>query len=319
MNRIFFLGTGGMMPTKHRQTFSLFIHYNGIGILIDACENVQRQFRLADLSVTQINYIFFTHIHGDHVLGLPGILLSLENQEYNKKLTIFGPRGFSQFVENVIRTFGINIDFPLEVIELSGSGKLDFGEFEIYYIEGFHQVPVIEYSFKEKDKIKLDKEKLKKLTGLEGHRKFKLLKQGKSIEINGKVIKPEEVTYIQRGLKITVLTDTLYTEEFTDFAKNSDILIAEASFTEADRDKAKEHYHMHLGEIKSIFKASNSGLLVLSHVSPRYQGNLYEVNKSITELGEKAIIAEDLDVIYYYKRKLIYKRDDITLYEESLD
>ena len=153
MNRIFFLGTGGMMPTKYRQTFSVFIHYNGKGILFDTPENVQRQFRLANLSVTQVDYIFFTHLHGDHTLGLPGILLSLVNQEYNKKLTIYGPKGTGDFVNDVIETFAIAINFPLEVVEISNEGKLSFNEFEISYTEGKHQLPVLIYSFKEKDKI----------------------------------------------------------------------------------------------------------------------------------------------------------------------
>ncbi len=319
MNRIFFLGTGGMMPTKFRHTFSTFIHYNGKGILFDACENVQRQFRLANLSVTQIDYIFFTHLHGDHVLGLPGILLSLENQNYNRKLTIFGPIGFKEFVKKVIDTFAIQLDFPFEVVELEGSGKIDLGEFEIHYIEGFHQVPVLEYSFKEKDKIKLDKEKLKELTGLEGHKKFKLLKEGKAIEIDGKIIKPEDVTFTQRGLKVTIITDTLFREEFIDFARNSDILIAEASFVEKDKEKAKEHFHLTLNEVKRIFLESNSKLLALSHVSPRYQGNLGEIIKELRGLNKPWIIAEDLDYILYYKRKLEYRREEIILHEILLE
>gem|GEM_PF-7013700 len=248
-------------------------------------------------------------------MGLPGILLSLSNQDYNRELTIFGPKGIKEVIEKIIDSFAININFPLKIKEI-GETKIDFGPFYIESIYGIHQVPVLAYSFKEKDKIKINKEKLAKYN-IRSNPKLAKLKEGKSVTINGITLDPKEFTYIQKGLKFTLITDTLFREQFIDFARDSDIIFHELAFLDKDKDKAIEHYHSTISDAFRIRDESNSKLLVFIHVSPRYQGSLFEIYQYLYNKKDW-IIAEDLDYIEYKKGTIIYKRNDIVLYEYAI-
>ena len=130
--KITFLGTGAMLPTKERNPNAIFVSYNSEGILIDCAEGTQRQLRYAGISPTKVTKLLITHWHGDHVLGIPGLMQSLGASGYAKKLEIYGPKGSRNFFRNMINglAFKSRIEFELKEIN---EGK--FFENEDFYLE----------------------------------------------------------------------------------------------------------------------------------------------------------------------------------------
>ncbi len=304
--RITFLGTSATFPTKDRNHPGIFLEFMNEGLLFDCGENIQRQFRIAGISITKITRIFITHWHGDHVLGLPGVLFSLANSEYKKKLYIYGPKGIKEKIKALIDIYEIPVNFPIEIVELKETYEIkkliDEKEFEIYYTFGEHTVPVISYAFKEKDKRKIKVDYVRSLGIPTPHPILGKLQEGIPIVWKGKTITPEEATYIKKGFKVTYITDTIFKENLIELAKESDILIVESTYSKNEKEIAKEHYHMTTEDAERIAKESKSKILILTHFSQRYK-NPEEFLNEIT--FKPAFIAKDFMQIIYVKNKII--------------
>jgi ribonuclease Z len=320
MIRFVALGTGSTFPSEHRNHPAFYFEFKGTSFLFDCGEGTQRQFRFAKISPTKIDYIFLTHWHGDHSLGLPGILFNLANSEYRKKLRIFVPRGFGSKIMNLIEDFQIPIDFPIEINEIQESGKvLESSEFEIYALEVKHSVKTFAYCFKQKDYWRLDNTKLKE-RGIYGkHRLLDILKKTGEIEFGGKKIKINEVGYIKKGFKFTYITDTKYFDELINFAENSDILLIESTYIK-DPDKASEYFHLDFDQALEIFAKSKSNIMLVTHISQRYEDAWKEIINTI-ESNENCYVLSDFDSFRFEKnkitlkirnREIIYERDEQT-------
>jgi len=166
---ITFLGTGCMMPTKERALFSAFISYENEGILVDCGEGTQRQMRMANINPTKVTKILITHWHGDHMLGLPGLVQTLGAMNYGKKLTIIGPKGTKKFFENMKKAYYFDIRIEIEIKEFKKNGVVfENSMYRIIAMELEHAVPCIGYRIEERDKRKIDMKKAKKLGINEG-------------------------------------------------------------------------------------------------------------------------------------------------------
>lgn len=290
--KINFLGTGQAVPTARRNHSAVLLNYEDENILIDCGEGTQRQFRKAKLNPCKLTRILITHWHGDHVLGLPGLLQTLALNEYNKTLHVYVPKGTGRFFNLIQKMFvhaGRDIKIELEEVK----GKKVF-ETENFYVESAnmkHGTPCLAYSFIEKDKLRIDKEKMKKI-GLKPSPLLKKLKEGKSIKIEGKTVKPKDVIYKEKGKKITFVFDTSFNNDAIKISKNSDFLICESTYSEEEKELAKEYKHLTSKQAANIAKKSRSKKLVLTHVSQRYDKNpelLLNESKSVfknTELAE---------------------------------
>ena len=267
---ITFLGTSAMVPTKERNHSGVFIRYKNEGFLVDCGENIQRQFKIAGIKPTKITKILITHWHGDHVFGLPGMLQTLASLEYTNTLEIYGPKGTKKNIENMFKAFIFDREMKIKVNDIK---KRKFFENENYYLEALpleHNIPCIGYSLVEKDKRRIDKSKLKLLKIAEGP-KLKNLQLGKSVTIDGKKIKPEQVTYVVKGRKITCLGDTAKCDNCVKLGEDATILISESTYANKLQEKAEEYKHMTAGDASEIANLANVKKLVLTHFSQRYK------------------------------------------------
>ena len=162
--KLTFLGTGSAIPTAKRNHPAMLLQYKEENILIDCGEGTQRQFRKAKLNPCKLTRILITHWHGDHVLGLPGLIQTLMLNGYNKTLKIYGPKGTGKMMELYLRLFAHEEKIKIEVHEKEGK-IIDEKEFFVEAEKMIHETPALAYSFTIKEKIRLDKKKLEK-TGL---------------------------------------------------------------------------------------------------------------------------------------------------------
>ncbi len=263
-----FLGTSGGMPTKERALPALLVRYFGTYMLFDCGEGTQYQFIRFSKSSMKVRYIFISHCHGDHSFGLPGFLNSMQLLGRTDPLDIFVPKGQEKYIERLIFAVPFRPTYPLSIHGVNEGTVVKGKGFEILAYPLKHTTKTLAYVFKEEDKLKADKEKLRKL-GLLNSPKVRLLKQGKTIVHNGKTVRPEDVLFIKPGVKIVYAVDTRPVEH--EFAKDADLLIHEATFTEKDRERAIETMHTTAKEAAELAKRLNVKKLILTHISPRYK------------------------------------------------
>jgi len=290
--KITFLGTSDSIPTKLRNHPAILLAYKNENILIDCGEGTQRQFKIAEISPMKLTSILITHWHGDHTFGLPGLLQTLNMMNYNKKLKIYGPKGTRRYI-NLLKELA-NINLSLDVYELENNVFVDNSEFCIETKSMDHTSPTNAYSFKIKDKRRLDKQKLKKLK-LPNSPIIKSLQQGKDIVYNNRKIKASQVSYIEKGRKVTIVLDTKLNQNAINLAKDSDILISESSFSSEDKDHAKEFKHLTATDAAVIAKKAKVKRLILTHVSQRYEGNISIIEKEAKKMFKNTSIAKDFD------------------------
>ena len=293
MINITFLGTASQIPSVKRNHSSILLNYEGENILIDCGEGTQRQIRKAKLNPCRITRILITHWHGDHILGLPGLLSTLALSGYNKKLFIYGPKGTKDFMKNLFRTFNFKKEYEIEIKEVEGK----FFDAKDFYLEAqsmVHGIPCNAYSFIKKGHRRIDKQKLKKLKLPEGPL-LKKIKEGKDIVYKNKKYSASSLTYKEKDTKISIIMDTLLNEKIVPFAKDSDLLISESTFSNKLKDQAIEHKHLTAKQAAEIAKKSKSKKLILTHLSQRYENKMDDILKEAKKVFKKTIIAEDLD------------------------
>lgn len=289
---IYFLGTSQAIPTAKRNHTALLMQYKSENILIDCGEGTQRQFRKMKLNPCKLTRILITHWHGDHILGLPGLFQTLQLNKYNKILYIYGPKRTKQFVSLMQRLFIPTGKLKIQVKEIV-QGK--FLETPDFYIEAFpmkHGAPTLSYRFVEKDKIRIDKAKLEKLKiigKLAGE-----LQKGKDIIWKKKKIRAKSLTYIEKGKKISFIFDTIINENCFKTAKNSDLLISEATYTKKEADLAKKYKHLTALQAAEIARKSKVKKLILTHISQRYENSEQEILREAKKIFKNTSIAEDL-------------------------
>ena len=293
---ICFLGTSQAVPTARRNHTAMLLQYKDENMLVDCGEGTQRQFRKAGLNPCRLTRILITHWHGDHILGLPGLLQTLALNGYNKTLHIYGPRGTRQYAELMFRLFVFIGKIKYEVTEIEVGKVFETNDFYIEAMPMIHGATCLAYSFVEKDKRRINKEKLKKLK-LPNTRLIKELQQGRDIELNGKKISAKDITYMQKGKKISFILDTALNENAYRIAKDSDILICEATYTKKEKDLAADYKHLTAEQSAQIAKKANVKRLILTHISQRYENKEKHILTEAKKIFQNASIAEDLDKI----------------------
>lgn len=268
---ITFLGTSGMQPTKERNLFSILLRYESENILLDCGEGTQRQFRFARISPVKITKILITHLHGDHINGLPGLLQNLNANEYNKTLEIYGPKGLKNLLKHIFIIANIKENkLKIKIQEIKPGTFLKEKNYSLIANKLSHSCECYGYSFKENDKRKIDLKYLKEFK-LKKHPLIGKLQQGKDITYEGKKIKAKDATFIEKGKKITLIADTAYTKNAVDLAKDSDLLICESTYSKNQNKEAKEYKHLTSEDAAKIAKESKSKKLILTHFSQRYK------------------------------------------------
>jgi len=288
---ITFLGTGCMVPTKERNTASVLISYKNDNILLDCGEGTQRQLRIAGIKPTKITKILISHWHGDHVLGLPGLVQTLGASEYNGVLQIFGPKGTEQKFKDMLKTFDVELTIEYKVKDIS---EKQFFENKYFYLEALeldHGIICLGFNFIEKDQRRIITSKINKL-GLKQGPLIGQLQLGKSINHNGETIHPDQVSRLEKGKKITYIADTEICDNCIELARDADILISESVYDSSHEDKASEYKHLTAKQAGLIANQANVKKLILTHFSQRYK-NTQLIEEDARSVFDNIICAED--------------------------
>ncbi len=280
------LGSGGMMPLPYRWLTSLMTRFNGSNLLIDCGEGTQIAIREKGWSFKPIDTICFTHYHGDHISGLPGLLLTMGNAERTQPLTMIGPKGLERVV-NALRVIAPELPFPIVYKEIQGPEQV-FEE-QGYRITAFrvnHNVLCYGYRLEIDRAGKFDLERAKSADIPMKY--WSRLQKGEVIEHGGRTYRPEDVLGApRRGIKVTYCTDTRPTETIWQQAKDSDLFVCEGMYGEPEKaQKAVEHKHMTFQEAAGLAKKAQPGQMWLTHYSPslvRPDEYLDEVRKIFPE------------------------------------
>ncbi|MBQ2612836.1 MAG: ribonuclease Z [Methanobrevibacter sp.] len=290
---ITFLGTSSAVHSYTRSHPSIAIKAFGETMLFDCGEGTQRQLIYAKISPMKISKIFITHYHGDHILGMPGLLQSMNFRGRETKLTIYGPKGLDNLRQAISNLGFPDFDFPLEWIEIDSGTVIENEEYIIKAQRVKHNTLTLAYSVEELKKPRFLRQKAIDL-GVPVGPKFGKLHSGESVEVNGEIIKPEQVLGPPRkGHKITYSGDTMPCEEIINFAKDSTILIHESTYKAEDKDKADLHAHSTSVDAANIALNSNSKELILTHISTRYT-EVDDLLKEAQEIFKNTKIAKDL-------------------------
>ena len=262
------LGSGGMMPLPYRWLTALMTRYNGSQLLIDCGEGTQIALKEKGWSFKPIDVICFTHYHGDHISGLPGLLLSMGNAERVKPLTLIGPKGLEKVV-NCLRVIAPELPFDIiykEIDENEFSTDIDGLTLEAFKVN--HSITCYGYSLMLPRTGKFSVERAKD----EGIpvKLWNPLQKGETVEFDGKVYTPDMVLGPPRkGIKLTYCTDTRPISVIAEKAKGADLFICEGMYGEKDKQKkAVENRHMTFYEAASLAKEAGVKEMWLTHYSP---------------------------------------------------
>ena len=289
-----FLGTSSAVHSKDRNHPSIALKAFGDVFLFDCGEGTQRQLLFTNVSPMKISKVFITHFHGDHILGLPGLLQSMSLNGRESKLTVYGPRGLNKLKDAIYSLGYCAIEYPVEFIEIDTGIIEETDEYVIRAQSVRHNVPSLAYSIEEKKKPRFLREKAIEL-GVPVGPAFGKLHNGEEIEIDGRTIKPEQVLGPPRkGIKITYSGDTRPCEEMIMFAKDSTLLIHESTFIQKEAQNAEEYGHSTSKDAAFVARESNSKKLIITHISTRYGEEYAQVMlKEAQEIFENTELAKD--------------------------
>ncbi|WP_027416430.1 ribonuclease Z [Aneurinibacillus terranovensis] len=269
MLEVCLLGCGGTKPLPDRWLTSLLAKFNGKMILIDCGEGTQITLQMLGWGMKSIEAICFTHYHADHVVGLPGLLLSIGNAGRTEPLLIIGPPGLKAVVQG-LTVIAPKLPFPLHLIELSPHepDTLKVADVVLHVLPVLHTVPCLSYGIEIKRGRKFDPEKARTLdipVSL-----WKRLQNGEEISVEDRLLTPDMVLGPpRRGIKVCYCTDTRPIEELVGFIENADLFICEGMYGEEEKlPNAEEHKHMLFSEAASLASRGGVKELWLTHYSP---------------------------------------------------
>jgi ribonuclease Z len=265
------LGTGSQVPTRERNHNGYFVRWDEHGFLFDPGEGTQRQMTFAGVSASEITKIFITHFHGDHCLGLPGVLQRLSLDRVAHEVEIFYPESGRQYFENLKNASVYHNTASIKETPISESGIIYRNEkITIQTQKLDHSVESWGYRFEESDSVSMLPEKLAEI-GITGKNVGELKNNG-SLEIEGRqIIRLEDVSVVKRGQSFAFVMDTGICDSIYELARNVDLLICESTYLSSETDDAIKNKHLTVVQTAEIAKKAGVDKLVLTHFSPRYK------------------------------------------------
>jgi len=292
--KLVFLGTSAAQPTENRGLSCICLERNGEILMFDAGESAQISYMKSGLGWNKKMKIFVTHLHGDHCVGILGLLQTMSMQNRTETLEIFGPSGIDEFISANIKVLNFGLSFPVLINIIKDEKIIDNEKFSIYTCKANHSVTAYSYLFEEKDKPgRFNVGKAKELGIPEGVL-WNNLQNGTEINNNGKVIKPEQVLGEKRpGMKIGISGDTMPTKELEVFFKDCDYLVFDSTFLDEQKQRAQDTCHSTAKQAAMLGKNANVKNLILTHFSARYKDESGHLNEA-KEIHNSVITAKDL-------------------------
>lgn len=299
-----FLGTGAGVPAKHRNVTSIALKLlderNEVW-LFDCGEGTQMQILRTTIRPRKIGKIFITHLHGDHIFGLPGLISSRSFQGGDTPLEIYGPKGIEEYIKVSLGISQTRLSYPLKFIELNETDPIFTDQqFSVYTKKLNHGIDSFGYRVVEHDhKGELQVDRLKEL-GIPAGPLYGKLKQGETIQLkDGRTINGKDfVGPNKKGRIVTILGDTRKTHNSVVLAENSDILVHESTFNKDEARMAHNYFHSTTHQAAEVAKEAQAKRLLLTHISARYLGKAaLELEKEAKEVFENTTIMKDFDSI----------------------
>jgi len=297
--RVVFLGTAASIPTDARSLPSMAVKRKNEVLLFDCGEGAQRQMIRARVGFHKKMKVFVSHMHGDHVLGLPGLLQTMSLLDRRQKLEVYGPVGLKAFVEAIEQTVQFVLTFPVEIHEVEDEGIVcEEKEYYVHAVRANHVIPSFSYALVEKPRPGRFNPKRAKALGVAEGPLWSKLQHGETVKIKGgKLIKPEQVLGpLRQGIKIAYSGDTRPTKSLVKLAEGADLLIHEATLADDLLERALEDGHSTPSQAAKTAKKAKVKRLVLTHVSSRYrdaQPLLEQARKIFQNTG----VAEDFMLV----------------------
>ncbi|WP_026689687.1 ribonuclease Z [Alteribacter aurantiacus] len=297
--KVTFLGTGAGVPSKERNVTAIALHLmneKNDTWLFDCGEGTQHQMLHTSVKASKINKIFITHIHGDHIYGLPGLLSSRSYQGATSKVTIYGPSGLKEYINASLQISQTHLLYPLEIVEMNEEGLLFKDETASVNVAKLdHGVPSFGFRIQKHDQPgSLLMEKVKEANIPLGphlkefkHKKEVTLPDGRTFETSP-FIGP-----LKEGKSVCILGDTRYSTKGLRLAEKVDLLVHEATFSKSEERHAQLYYHSTTEQAATLALKARVNHLILTHISPRYQDPLM-LEKEGREIFPNTCIANDL-------------------------
>ncbi|MEW5945579.1 MAG: ribonuclease Z [bacterium] len=270
--KVIFLGTSGGLPTPNRNLPSVCVLREGEMMLFDCGEGTQRQIMRKGLGFGRITRIFITHIHGDHLSGLMGLLMTLTLLDHERPLAVYGPDSIEEFIASLKKTIRLRCGFPITVSPIAEGVVAEDDEYRVEAAPVRHSVPCFALALQEKTRPgRFNVAKAREMGIPEGPL-YGLLQRGETITLeDGRVVTPGEILGPPRaGRRLVYVTDTLHEPRLVEFCRGADLLIHEGMFTSELAEEARFRKHSTAQQAATLAREANVRRLVLTHLSPRY-------------------------------------------------
>jgi ribonuclease Z len=298
---ITFLGTSSGVPTRSRNVSSVALRLpqRAEVWLFDCGEGTQHQFLRSDLKISQITKIFVTHMHGDHIFGLMGLLASIGLAGNSKGIEIYGPSGLREYLQACGKYSYTHFAYPLKVHTIEPGIVCEDKDFTVSCAQLKHRVPAYGYRVGEKDRPgRFNVEKAREL-GIPSGPLYGKLKQGETVTLeDGRIIKGAELCGAEEvGRHLVYCTDTIFYDGSVELAKTADVLIHEATFAHQDAGMAFESLHSTSTMAAQVALAAQVKQLIMTHLSPRYnfgnELNVEDLRQEAKAIFPNTILAHD--------------------------
>lgn len=298
-----FLGTGAGVPAKHRNVTSIALKLlderNKIW-LFDCGEGTQMQILRTTIKPRKIEKIFITHLHGDHIFGLPGLLSSRSFQGGNESLDIYGPKGIEEFVRTSLRISRSRLGYKLNFYEVIDGIVFEDHQFTVVAKKLDHGIDSFGYRVIEKDHVgELQVDKLVAMSVSPGPI-FGQLKRGERVTLpDGRVLDGKDfLGQARKGRIVTILGDTRYCQQSIELAKDADVLVHESTFNKHEANMAKDYFHSTTHQAAEVAQKAGVQKLVLTHISARYLAKeAIELEQEAKEVFPNTLLVKDFDQV----------------------
>ncbi|HLY94284.1 MAG TPA: ribonuclease Z [Gaiellaceae bacterium] len=292
-----FLGTSASMPTALRAPAAFLVRRGGERLLFDCAEGTQRQLQRSAVGLPDLEEIFLTHLHADHVLGLPGMLKTFALRGRDEVgLTVYGPKGVRDLFGK-LKPFLGRLPYPLTIVELAPKETLDRGEYVIETFPVDHGVSAVGYALVEHERPGQFDVAAADALGVPAGRERGILQGGGPVTLaDGSVVTPDAVLGPARpGRKLVITGDTAPAPSVVQAAHRADLLVHEATFADGEKERARETLHATAAEAAEVARLAEVKLLALTHVSTRYFGA--ELARQARAIFPETVVPRDFDVV----------------------
>ncbi|MBQ6460181.1 MAG: ribonuclease Z [Exiguobacterium sp.] len=289
-----FLGTGSGMPSKQRNVSGLALDLSNVTWLIDCDEGTQHQMLYTKIKPRKVTAVWVTHLHGDHVFGLPGFLSTRSALDGTAPLTVYGPKGLKKWLEATLRVTGSHLGYELTVIEYSDGDTFIQDDHLVTVRKLEHRFPSFGFRIDGPEKPGMLRVDLVRELGIPSGPIYRTIKESDRFEFEGKWYDSKEyVTEPIPGKIVAILGDTIPCENAQKLADGADLLVHEATFMEAEQALARKYGHSTTREATALANACAVGKLIVTHISARYVGREEEFVQEVVSDFPSSLVATD--------------------------